>query len=255
MRFFGPAGKGPPIALSENEHSANNQVASLSPPIYADAMSGPAGLRLLPGYFGVEAQRALVETVMAAQVVAPLCTPRLPRTGAAMSVMQTNLGPLGWVTDQALGYRYQATHPETSAPWPPIPQMLLDLWDEVSGYAAPPEACLINLYRRGARMGLHQDADEDAQDAPVVSVSLGDIALFRVGGPRRGDPTRSFKLTSGDVIVLGGEARRCFHGVDRVMPETSRLIPGGGRINLTLRRVTVFLRSNEMETRRALFNA
>jgi len=159
------------------------------------------------------------------------------------------------VTDQALGYRYQATHPETSAPWPPIPQMLLDLWDEVSGYAAPPEACLINLYRRGARMGLHQDADEDAQDAPVVSVSLGDIALFRVGGPRRGDPTRSFKLTSGDVIVLGGEARRCFHGVDRVMPETSRLIPGGGRINLTLRRVTVFLRSNEMETRRALFNA
>ncbi|MDZ4776243.1 MAG: alpha-ketoglutarate-dependent dioxygenase AlkB [Alphaproteobacteria bacterium] len=206
-------------------------------------MSGPAGLRLLPGYFGAEAQRALVEAVMAAQAVAPFYTPRLPRTGAAMSVTQTNLGPLGWVTDQARGYRYQSTHPETGASWPPIPQMLLDLWDAVSQYPAPPEACLINLYREGARMGLHQDADEHDQDAPVVSVSLGNTALFRVGGPRRGGATRSFRLTSGDVIVLGGEARRCFHGVDRVMPETSRLVPGGGRINLTLRRVTAPLRS------------
>ncbi len=180
---------------------------------------------------------------MAAQAVAPFYTPRLPRTGAAMSVTQTNLGPLGWVTDQARGYRYQSTHPETGASWPPIPQMLLDLWDAVSQYPAPPEACLINLYREGARMGLHQDADEHDQDAPVVSVSLGNTALFRVGGPRRGGATRSFRLTSGDVIVLGGEARRCFHGVDRVMPETSRLVPGGGRINLTLRRVTAPLRS------------
>jgi DNA oxidative demethylase len=156
-----------------------------------------------------------------------------------MSVRQTNFGPLGWVTDQAKGYRYEARHPETGAPWPAMPQALLDLWRDVSGYPAPPEACLVNLYRDGARMGLHVDADEAALDAPVVSVSLGDIALFRIGGPKRADATRSFRLSSGDVLVLSGAARQCFHGVDRVVPGTSQLLPGGGRINLTLRRVTL----------------
>jgi DNA oxidative demethylase len=171
--------------------------------------------------------------------MAPFYTPRLPRSGAAMSVQQTNFGPLGWVTDQSKGYRYETRHPETGAPWPAIPQALLDLWSHVSDYHAPPEACLVNLYRDGARMGLHVDADEMALDAPVVSVSLGDTALFRIGGPKRADATRSFRLSSGDVVVLDGPARRCFHGVDRVMAGTSRLVRGGGRINLTLRRVTL----------------
>lgn len=198
------------------------------------------GLRLLPGYFDAAAQRRLVEEVLTATETAPFYVPRLPRTGAPMSVTQTNFGPLGWVTDQARGYRYDAAHPQTGAPWPPIPQALLDLWVDVADYAAPPEACLVNLYRDGARMGLHQDADEAAQDAPVVSASLGDTAVFRVGGARRSDPTRSFRLTSGDVVILGGDARQYFHGIDRVLAGSSRLVPGGGRINLTLRRVTKF---------------
>ncbi len=201
-------------------------------------MNAEDGLLFLPGRLDRAAQEALVSEVLAATVAAPFYTPRLPRTGAAMSVTQTNLGPLGWVTDQAKGYRYEARHPGTGAPWPPIPRALLELWREVAGYPAPPEACLVNLYRDGARMGLHVDADEAARDAPVVSVSLGDTALFRIGGLRRGDPTRSFRLSSGDVVVLGGATRRCFHGVDRIMSGTSRLVPGGGRVNLTLRRVT-----------------
>lgn len=196
------------------------------------------GFRFLAGYFDREAQAALVAEVLARAEEAPFYTPRLPRTGAAMSVAQTNLGLLGWVTDRARGYRYQETHPGTGGAWPDIPQVLLDLWEKTSGYRAPPEACLVNLYRDGARMGLHLDADEAAQDAPVVSVSLGDTALFRLGGPDRKSPTRSMRLTSGDVVVLGGASRRWFHGVDRVMTGSSRLVPGGGRINLTLRRVT-----------------
>ncbi|KAF0183024.1 MAG: alpha-ketoglutarate-dependent dioxygenase AlkB [Hyphomonadaceae bacterium] len=196
------------------------------------------GLAFLPGRFDRADQEALVAEVLAAVESAPFYTPRLPRTGAAMSVTQTNLGPLGWVADQAKGYRYEPHHPQTGRHWPPIPQLLLDLWRDVAGYPAAPEACLVNLYRDGARMGLHVDADEIAQDAPVVSVSLGDTALFRIGGPKRGDPTRSLRLSSGDVVVLGGVARHCFHGVDRVMAGTSRRVPGGGRINLTLRRVT-----------------
>lgn len=169
---------------------------------------------------------------------APFYTPLMPRSGAPMSVQQTNLGALGWVTDQAKGYRYEPTHPETGRPWPPIPPALLSLWDELTGWSAQPEACLVNLYRGAAKMGQHVDADEEAADAPVLSVSLGDSAVFRLGGPTRKHATQAMTLHSGDVVVLGGQSRRFYHGVDRVLAGSSRLIPGGGRINLTLRRVT-----------------
>ena len=160
----------------------------------------------------------------------------MPRTGKPFSDRMTNAGRLGWVSDEA-GYRYQETHPETGAPWPPIPARVLRAWDDLGGFRDPPEACLINLYGPGARMGLHQDRDEEELDAPVVSLSLGDTALFRYGGSARTDPTRSVRLRSGDAIVFGGPARLMFHGIDRLYEGTSDLLPGGGRLNLTLRRV------------------
>lgn len=202
-------------------------------------MSPPLGLRLAPGRLDAAAQQSLLREVEAVIAAAPLFTPRMPRTGQPLSVRMTNCGVLGWVTDQAGGYRYQPTHPESGAPWPAIPQSLLDLWAELVDYPAPPEACLVNVYRDGARMGLHVDADEAAREAPVLSVSLGDTAIFRIGGPRRTDPTATVRLGSGDVVILGGAARSCFHGVDRVIANSSRLVEGGGRINLTLRRVTL----------------
>jgi alkylated DNA repair protein (DNA oxidative demethylase) len=202
-------------------------------------MRAPSGLRLAPGRLDQAAQARLLSDVLAVIEAAPLYTPRMPRTGAPMSVRMTNCGALGWLTDQAHGYRYTPAHPETGRSWPPIPQVLLDLWEEFAVYRAPPEACLVNVYREGARMGLHVDSDEAARDAPVVSISLGDTALFRVGGPRRSDPTTSLRLASGDVLVLADEARASFHGVDRVLAGSSGLVPGGGRINLTLRRVTI----------------
>ncbi len=148
----------------------------------------------------------------------------------------TNCGPLGWVSDE-LGYRYEKMHPETGRPWPPMPEILLRAWAELSNYPHPPEACLVNYYASGTKMGLHQDRDERDFTAPVLSLSLGDSCLFRVGGLKRSDPTRSFKLASGDALVLGGESRLIFHGVDRILPGTSALFNEGGRINLTLRRV------------------
>ena len=154
-----------------------------------------------------------------------------------MSVEMTGLGPLCWVTD-ARGYRYEPVHPVTGMAWPAIPRVLLDLWTELCDPAVAPDACLVNLYRGAARMGLHQDRDEADFGFPVLSVSLGDTAVFRLGGLKRTDPTRSLRLASGDVCVLEGEGRLRFHGVDRVLAGSSRLIPGGGRINLTLRRAT-----------------
>ena len=198
----------------------------------------PDGVRHVPAFLEAEEQRALLDDIRAIVAQAPLFVPAMPRTGKEMSVRMTNCGALGWVTDQARGYRYQATHPVTGDPWPPIPDRLLALWDSVSGYPHPPEACLVNFYDAGAKMGLHQDRDEQEFGAPVVSLSLGDACLFRVGGARRQDKTVSFRLESGDLVVLGGEGRLAFHGVDRIYADTSPLLKNGGRINLTLRRVT-----------------
>lgn len=165
---------------------------------------------------------------------APFQSPVVPG-GRRMSVAMTGLGPLSWTSD-ADGYRYTAHHPETGRPWPPMPPVLLDLWRRLAPGAPAPDACLVNLYRSGARMGLHQDRDEQDFSVPVLSVSLGDAALFRIGGLKRGDPTRSLKLSSGDVCLLTGPARLAFHGVDRVIEGSSTVVPGGGRLNLTLRR-------------------
>ncbi len=195
------------------------------------------GFRYLPGHFDRAAQEALVGEIRAVAAAAPLYVPLMPRSGQPMSVRMTNCGALGWVTDRDGGYRYQDRHPVTGRPWPPIPASLMRLWAEVSGYPKPPQACLVNFYDATAKMGLHQDRDESDLEAPVVSVSLGDQCLFRIGGTARKDPTRSLRLSSGDVVVLGGESRLSFHGVDRIFPGTSTLLRDGGRINLTLRRV------------------
>ncbi|MGO4175023.1 alpha-ketoglutarate-dependent dioxygenase AlkB family protein [Bosea sp. TAF32] len=182
-------------------------------------------------------QAALLAELRAVARKAPFFQPRMPKTGKPFSVRMTNCGPLGWVSDSS-GYRYQPEHPETGEPWPIMPAPLLDLWSELSGYPHPPEACLVNFYASNAKMGLHQDRDEQEFDAPVLSVSLGDAAIFRIGGTERGGKTTSLKLSSGDVLLFGGEARLAYHGIDRILSGSSTLLPEGGRINLTLRRVT-----------------
>ncbi|MGL5114673.1 MAG: alpha-ketoglutarate-dependent dioxygenase AlkB family protein [Beijerinckiaceae bacterium] len=194
------------------------------------------GLILYRGHLDPAAQAALLEDVRAVVRAAPLFVPLMPKTGKPFSVRMTNCGPLGWVSDIA-GYRYQPTHPATREPWPAMPATLLALWSELGGFPALPEACLMNWYDTTAKMGLHQDRDEQSFDAPVLSVSLGDACLFRYGGLKRTDPTRSLRLMSGDALIIGGASRLCFHGVDRIYPGTSPLLPNGGRINLTLRRV------------------
>ncbi len=195
--------------------------------------TGLDGFRLWPGALTPADQAALVAEVLAAVQAAPFYRPVTPG-GRPLSVEMTSLGPLGWVSDRA-GYRYQATHPVTGDPWPPMPTVLLDLWTALTGHPQAPDACLVNLYRGDARMGLHQDRDEADLSAPVLSVSLGDTAVFRIGGPE-GGPTRNVRLASGDVCALTGPARLARHGIDRILAGSSALIPGGGRINLTLRR-------------------
>ena len=199
----------------------------------------PPGFRHLEAHLAPAAQASLLAQVLAAVETAGWFQPTMPRSGRPMSVTMCNLGPLGWVTDSK-GYRYQPHHPATGRPWPPIPRALLALWAEVTGYPAPPEACLVNLYRAGAKMGLHQDRDETDLTAPVALRLPG---RRRPVPPRRHQRARARPARSSCAAATwwcwAAPARLSFHGIDRVLPGTSDLVPGGGRINLTLRRVTV----------------
>jgi alkylated DNA repair protein (DNA oxidative demethylase) len=190
------------------------------------------GVLVWPGRLPPAAQAALVDDLRTIARAAPFLRPETPR-GQPMSVRMTSAGRLGWIADRR-GYRYAPRHP-SGVPWPPIPAAVLRLWHEVTGLAREPDCCLINFYGEGARMGLHQDRDEGDFSFPVLSVSLGDAALFRVGGSDRRAPTRSLWLGSGDVALMAGPARLAFHGIDRIRFGSSGLLPGGGRISLTLR--------------------
>ncbi len=196
-----------------------------------------AGVTLWREYFARPVQQEIVETVMRLAQSAPFYRPLMPKTANPFSVEETNFGPLGWLAEPG-GYRYAPQHPVTGEPWPAIPDMLIEPWRSVAPFPQPPECCLVNLYRAGAKMGAHQDRDEDELGAPVVSVSLGDDAVFRFGGVTRKGPTQTVKLSSGDVLTFGGPSRLMFHGIARVIAASSDLVHGGGRINLTLRRVT-----------------
>lgn len=198
----------------------------------------PEGFKIHEGYFKPAVQKSLVDELRQVILKAPLFTPTMPKSGKPFSVQMTNCGELGWISDRA-GYRYQKTHPVTGSTWPKIPNVLLDAWISLSNHSSLPQACLVNFYGKGAKLGLHRDEDEEDMNAPVLSFSLGDDCLFRIGGKNRNDRTRSIRLKSGDVVILGGHSRACFHGVDRIYFGTSNLLKNFGRINLTLRRVTV----------------
>ena len=183
-------------------------------------------------YLGRDAQGYLVEQIREVVKNAPLFSPMTPY-GKPMQVRMTSAGRFGWISDRS-GYRYAAHHPSGTA-WPDIPQAALDIWHGVTELERTPDCCLINYYGEGARMGMHQDRDEADFSWPVVSVSLGDSGLFRIGNDTRGGKTESIWLESGDVVLMGGAARLHYHGVDRIKFGSSALLPKGGRINLTFR--------------------
>jgi DNA oxidative demethylase len=202
--------------------------------LFAELAELAPGLFHWPQHLNADAQADLVANLKEIVRATPLFVPLMPGSGKPFSVRMTNCGSVGWVADRA-GYRYQPTHPVTGQPWPAIPDALISLWKEIVSPLQLPDACLVNFYAPSARMGLHQDKDEKDLDAPVLSVSLGDSCIFRFGGNTRGAPTRSLRLSSGDVLVMSGASRLCFHGVDRIISGTSKLLDKPGRINLTLR--------------------
>ncbi len=190
------------------------------------------GFAIHKGWLAPEAQAAMAADIAGIADAAPFFAPLTP-WGKPMSVRMTSAGRYGWFTD-AKGYRYVDRHPDGS-PWPPIPASVLAVWRALASAERDPDCCLVNWYGPSARMGLHRDSDEADFSWPVLSISLGDPAVFRMGGLARKDPTSTVLLESGDVVLFGGAARLAYHGIDRVRAGGSTLLPQGGRINLTLR--------------------
>ena len=186
-------------------------------------------------YLDADTQSAMIADLREVIRMAPVFLPKTPY-GKPMSVRMASAGDFGWFSDKS-GYRYLEQHPSGSA-WPAIPKRILDVWQAVSGVDKSPQSCLINFYGEGAHMGMHRDTDEADMRWPVVSISLGDDGLFRMGGTARSGATETVWLSSGDVVVMGGAARKAYHGVDKIRFKSSRLLPKGGRVNVTLRVVT-----------------
>lgn len=200
-------------------------------------ISRTSGFQLLDQHLDYEQQKMFLKEIRNITLLAPLYTPVMPRTGKSMSVRMTACGRFGWYSDKQQGYRYIRKHPVTGKKWPALPLCFTTLWHELTGLETQADCAVINYYQASAKMGLHQDRDEKDFFFPVVSVSLGDRALFRIGGTNRKDPTRSVQLNSGDVCILGNTDRLAWHGIDKIYPDTSVLLKNGGRLNITLRRV------------------
>ena len=190
------------------------------------------GFKIFKERLDLNIQNDLISDLREIVKVAPLFSPHVPG-GNKMSVKMTSAGKYGWFSDSK-GYRY-VSRQKNGNNWPQIPNSIMEIWQKFVSSERNPDCCLINYYSKDAKMGMHQDNDEADFDWPVLSISLGDDALFRIGNVEKGGKTDSLWLNSGDIIVMGDEARLKYHGIDRIRSGTSNLLKNGGRINLTLR--------------------
>lgn len=198
----------------------------------------PPGMKVLRGRLNRADQEAVLRSALKIAETAPFYTPTM-RDGTPFRVEITSAGDVGWTSDDR-GFRYVRKHPGNETPWPVIPARIIWLAKAVSEEAGfrgfDPDTCLVNLYRKDGKLGIHRDDDERDKEAPIVSVSLGDSCVFRFGGTSKSDPFTNWTLLSGDIVVFGGPSRLAWHGVTKIMRGTSDLVPGGGRVNLTIRK-------------------
>ncbi len=186
-----------------------------------------------PNYLDEEECKILLRDVEHIITEAPTYIPKMPKTGNSMSVQMTNCGEYGWFSDKEKGYRYEKFHPITNKKWPKIPSSILKVWQDLSGVKEDPDCCLVNIYNQNSKMGLHVDKGEKDFSYPVLSISLGASANFKIGGLKRSDSAISLKLNHGDVLTFGGESRLIYHGISKIYPNSYHQ----KRINLTLRKV------------------
>ena len=210
--------------------------------LFGDASQFPSQQQLTEGVCLLSGQAnsmmpAIWQAVEDVLRLAPLRQMQTPG-GYTMSVAMSNCGELGWISDRH-GYRYSRLDPQSGQPWPAMPEVLQErarIWAAEAGFDNfASNACLINCYQAGSKMSLHQDRDERDFAHPILTLSLGLPARFMLGGLQRQDPYRKLLLQHGDVLVFGGPARLCFHGI-MPLADGDHALLGKRRISLTFRR-------------------
>lgn len=191
------------------------------------------GIDYFPNYVGNNVINSILKRIDDIQDKTPFFKPVMPNSNKEFSVKITNFGKYGWVSDKKNGYHYRQDHPISKQRWTPIPEEILDIWHALSKKDLEPDCCLVNHYNLKAKMGLHIDNDEKDFSYPVLSISIGASALFRIGGLKRSDKTKSLKLHHGDVLIMSGKSRLIYHGIDKIYPNSQF----DYRINLTLRKI------------------
>jgi len=197
----------------------------------------------LKNYFSVCEQHNLVELIRnVVKANGGITIPVMP-SGLKFHCSQTSCGIVGWLSDRK-GYRYSHINPINNQPFAAMPTELIDIAQSlaklVGEFDYQPETCLINFYPANAKskLGLHQDNTESNLKPCIISISLGDDCSFVIGSNRsRKHPLDGILLRSGDVLILHGDSRLAYHGVQRILPKTSNLLKNHGRLNLTIRQV------------------
>lgn len=197
------------------------------------------GLKLYKNYLSLEKQEQLVQIIHNILPEAPFFKAISPRKKPLGSLM-TNMGEFGWYADATDGYKYINHHPNTQKKWPGIPVEIMNIWRKLADYPIDPQCCLINYYNeQNPNLGMHKDLDEQDFKAPVLSISLGNTCSFRYStSPKSQSPSKTIKLESGTILVMGGESRLIYHSVNKVFFGSNKLLDssfGLGRLNLTLR--------------------
>ncbi len=192
----------------------------------------------LQQYLTLQQQTEILTVCRQVARQSPLFTPTM-KSGKPFNYQMTNCGDFGWISDTK-GYRYSETHPN-GKPWTPIPEMIYNLTKDLANQIGEPDylpqTCLINFYQHDGKLGLHQDNSEKNLKPAIISISLGDDAIFLMGGNKRNSPTQEILLKSGDILQLFGDSRLAFHGIKKIIPGTSGLLKNGGRLNLTIRQI------------------
>lgn len=200
----------------------------------------PEGITVLPNFLSQRDQIKFVETTRQIVSEAPLTAPKM-WNGSKFKVKVTSCGSYGWFADER-GYKYLTKHPLTQKPFPKMPKVFYDFAkkcaEEVLLVNYKPQTCLINYYQNETgRLGLHVDDTEEDLTSPIVTLSLGDSCVFVVGGLERKDKIQKIVLHSGDVVIMHRQGRMLYHGVEKLLPGTSKLLRTGGRLSLTFRKV------------------
>jgi Alkylated DNA repair protein len=193
----------------------------------------------LKQYLNTSQQKRFLELARQIPLISPLFQPVMPN-GKQFNCKMTSCGDFGWISDRN-GYRYDRLHPFTHQPFAPMPKEFSDLAIKIANsigeFDYKPQSCLINYYPISGRLGIHQDNTEKNLVPAIISISLGDDAIFAIGGNKYSDRIHEILLKSGDILVLHGNSRLFFHGIKRIVPFTSNLLKNGGRLNFTIRQV------------------